>query len=117
MKLKDLIAGCPPQADLQKYVEAHIRGLYSGHLENLRLAQDKEHPFQADGIQWLEEAKELARDIIDENLTLNPVMDNQVVILARLNVPRETTILRDQDRLLAKARKTDNRDTVWRTIK
>lgn len=116
MTFKQLLASCPPEADINKFLEGHIKGMYKGHLSYLRLAHDKGNPLQPDAVEWLLEAKELATAILDSNITLNHFLGNQLAILARLNVSREMIIQREQAKVTARAAAHNNHATVWRTI-
>jgi hypothetical protein len=116
MTLDDLINGCPPGVDLQVYVTAHLKGLYRQHLDFLRTASERENPLQPDAVAWLNDAKQLALDIREKGIRIDPVADGYVGRLAALNVPKETTVLRQMARKSSPSISQDNRSTAWREI-
>jgi hypothetical protein len=116
MRLDDLISSCPPGVDLQKYVTAHLKGVYRQHVEFLRTASEKDNPLQPDAVAWLNEAQQLALDIKSKGIRIDAVADGYVGRLAAMNVPRETIVMRDMARKSGAVLRQDNRATVWRDL-
>lgn len=92
--ITQLIASCPPGADLYKYLAAHLKALYLQHLEQLKVASQKDNPLATDACDWLDNAKQLALSIKGKGLTINPIIDGYVGRLAAVNVPKESALLR-----------------------
>ena len=92
MKLAEFLAMIPTGVNKENYISAHVKQMYTEHLEDLRVLREPNHPFRADAIQNLEAIKELATEIRDGGYTINCVADGYVNLLARLDVQREIAI-------------------------
>jgi hypothetical protein len=106
MKLSTLIAPLPQEVPRERFLQGYIKGLWDQHLENLRTAADREHPLREDALEWLEETSELAKEIIEQNITTgHHTIDNYVTLLARLDPQREVIINRTKSELFNTAYK------------
>jgi hypothetical protein len=99
MTVAEMLRMIPREADQTQWIRGYIKGMYKQHLDYLKTSSENGNPFQSDAIQWLGEIRELASELVQKGIQVDPAVDNYVRLLANLNVPREGAILRAQARL------------------